>query len=725
MVEHKQLSHFVAHITESYRLTEHDKFLQFSSVSFDISVEECFGSLCNGATLVLRADDIHYDFDAFWAFCRRHEISVTSLPTAFWHQLVNYSRQPIDSSLRLVILGGEMVKSVSAREWFEHSPAIELINTYGPTETTVTASAYCMASLVDVTAMIPIGKANYGTQLYILDTNLKSVPSGFQGELYIGGTGVTRGYLNREQDSEKCFVANPFGPGRLYRTGDIVRQLPDGNLEFIGRNDNQVKINGFRIEPEEISNQLMDYPGIHEAVVYPRQLGSDDRLQLIAYVVAEEIINVNAIRLAMKSKLADYMLPVAVVQLEKLPLTQNGKLDFKQLPPPQKQDYSQQEFVAPEGEAELVLAQLWQSLLALSKVSRHDNFFALGGHSLLIMSLRAELAQRGYQLPMRAIYRTNTLAELALHLSCVRQDEQTLIHQEVAVNKLAEHVEHITPDMLDMVTLSEEEIAIICQQIEGGASNIQDIYPLSPLQEGIFFHHRMNEEHDTYIIPILIKFANEQKLTAFLYTLDKIVARHDIFRTSIHWHDLTTSVQVVHRTASVPLQWQAVAPGFSALETLAELSAIEHHHMKLDRAPMMQAIAAKDTKTDECFLLLKQHHLLSDHISVLLQIAEMHALLEDPNVLLPTPVQYREFVAYSLRANQSNSGVDYFKAKLSDVAETTAPFGLLDVYNDGLKIDTAREWVGPRLAQQIIDLAIQHCISAANIFLFGLGIGGC
>ncbi|NDK98576.1 non-ribosomal peptide synthetase [Photorhabdus bodei] len=716
MVEHKQLNHFVAHITESYRLTEHDKFLQFSSVSFDISVEECFGSLCNGGTLVLRADDIHYDFDAFWAFCRHHEISVTSLPTAFWHQLVNYSRQPIDSSLRLVILGGEMVKSVSAREWFERGPAIELINTYGPTETTVTASAYCMTSLADVTAMIPIGKANYGTQLYILDTNLKSVPSGFQGELYIGGTGVTRGYLNREQDSEKYFVANPFGSGRLYRTGDIVRQLPDGNLEFIGRNDNQVKINGFRIEPEEISNQLMDYPGIHEAVVYPRQLGSDDRLQLIAYVVAEGTININAIRLAMKNKLADYMLPVAVVQLEKLPLTQNGKLDFKQLPLPQKQDYSQQGFVAPEGEAERVLAQLWQSLLALNKVSRHDNFFALGGHSLLIMSMRAELAQRGYELPMRAIYRTNTLAELALHLSCVRKDEETLTHQEVAVNKLAEHVEHITPDMLDMVILNEKEIAVICQQVEGGASNIQDIYPLSPLQEGIFFHHRMNEQHDTYIIPILIKFTNEQKLTAFLHTLDKIVARHDIFRTSIHWHDLTTPVQVVHRTAAVPLQWQAVAPGFSALGTLAELSAIEHHHMKLDRAPMMQAIAAKDTKTDACFLLLKQHHLLSDHISVLLQIAEMHALLEDPNVLLPTPVQYREFVAYSLSANQSNSGVDYFKAKLSDVAETTAPFGLLDVYNDGLKIETVRELVGPRLAQQIIGLSIQHCISAANIF---------
>ncbi|AXG48486.1 non-ribosomal peptide synthase [Photorhabdus laumondii subsp. laumondii] len=715
MVEHKQLSHFVAHISKAYRLTEHDKFLQFSSVSFDISVEECFGSLCNGGTLVLRADDIHYDFDAFWAFCRHHEISVTSLPTAFWHQLVNYSRQPIESSLRLVILGGEMVKSVSAREWFERGPAIELINTYGPTETTVTASAYCMTSLADVTTMIPIGKANYGTQLYILDTNLKSVPAGFQGELYIGGTGVTRGYLNREQDSAKYFVANPFGPGRLYRTGDIVRQLSNGNLEFIGRNDNQVKINGFRVEPEEISNQLMDYPGIHEAVVYPRQLGSDDRLQLIAYIVAEGTININAIHLAMKSKLADYMLPVAVVQLEKLPLTQNGKLDFKQLPLPQKQDYSQQEFVAPEGEAERVLAQLWQSLLALNKVSRHDNFFALGGHSLLIMSLRAELAQRGYELPMRAIYRTNTLAELALHLSCVRKDEDTLTYREVAVNKLAEHVEHITPDMLDMVTLSEKEIAVICQQVEGGAGNIQDIYPLSPLQEGIFFHHRMNGEHDPYIIPILIKFSDEQKLTAFLHALDKIVERHDVFRTSIHWQDLTTSVQVVHRTASIPLHWQAVIPGLSALETVQQ-AAFERHYMKLDRAPMMQAIVAKGTESGECFLLLKQHHLLSDHISVLLQIEEMQALLEDPNVVLPTPVQYREFVAHSLRINQSDKGVDYFKAKLSDVVETTAPFGLLNVYHDGLEVNSAGELVGPHLAQQIIGLATQQRISTANIF---------
>ncbi|AYA40115.1 non-ribosomal peptide synthetase [Xenorhabdus nematophila] len=715
MVEHKQLSHFIAHITRAYRLTEHDKFLQFSSVSFDISVEECFGSLCNGGTLVLRPDHIHYDFAEFWAFCRHHEISVTSLPTAFWHQLVNYSRQPIDSSLRLVILGGEMVKSASVREWFEHGPAVELINTYGPTETTVTASAYSMTSLTDVTATIPIGKANASTQLYLLDTNLKSVPAGFQGELYIGGAGVTRGYLNREQESAKSFVLNPFGVGRLYRTGDIARQLPDGHLAFIGRNDNQVKINGFRIEPEEISNQLMGYPGIYEAVVYPRQLGADDRMQLIAYVVAEGTLNINAVRLAMKSKLADYMLPVAIVQLEKLPLTQNGKLDFKQLPLPQKQDYSQQEYVAPEGDAERVLAQLWQSLLALDKVSRHDNFFALGGHSLLIMSLRAGLAQRGYELPMRAIYRTDTLAELALHLVGIRKDENASSHPEMAVNKLAGHVEHITPDMLDMVTLSEKEIAAICRQVEGGAGNIQDIYPLSPLQEGIFFHHRMSEAHDPYIIPILIKFSDQQKLASFLHALDKVVERHDVFRTSIHWQDLATSVQVVHRTATVPLHWQVVTPGLSALETLQQV-ALERHDMQLDRAPMMQAIAVKGAETETCFLLLKQHHLLSDQISVLLQIEEMQALLEDPTAVLPTPVQYREFVAHSLRVNQSDKGVDYFKTKLSGIVETTAPFGLLNVYHDGLAVDSAGELAGPHLAQQIIGLASQRRISTANIF---------
>ncbi|WP_233420784.1 condensation domain-containing protein [Xenorhabdus nematophila] len=255
----------------------------------------------------------------------------------------------------------------------------------------------------------------------------------------------------------------------------------------------------------------------------------------------------------------------------------------------------------------------------------------------------------------------------------------------------------------------------ICRQVEGGAGNIQDIYPLSPLQEGIFFHHRMSEAHDPYIIPILIKFSDQQKLASFLHALDKVVERHDVFRTSIHWQDLATSVQVVHRTATVPLHWQVVTPGLSALETLQQV-ALERHDMQLDRAPMMQAIAVKGAETETCFLLLKQHHLLSDQISVLLQIEEMQALLEDPTAVLPTPVQYREFVAHSLRVNQSDKGVDYFKTKLSGIVETTAPFGLLNVYHDGLAVDSAGELAGPHLAQQIIGLASQRRISTANIF---------
>ncbi|WP_046004122.1 non-ribosomal peptide synthetase [Pseudoalteromonas rubra] len=432
MVEHGQLSSFVNQIKHSYKLSPSDRMLQFSSIGFDIAVEECFGALCHGAALVLRNEEIVNDIGAFWQFCQQNMISVISLPTAFWHQLMEVGKAPISTSLRLVILGGEALKYAKACQWFELTQSIELLNTYGPTETTVTACSYSMRGAPQGGQSVPIGQANINTQLYVLDKHMQMVPYGAKGELYIGGDGVARGYLNRPQQTRQVFVEDPIKPGRLYRTGDIVRFQFDNNLEFISRNDDQVKIRGFRVEPQEVSEQLLKLPEISDAIVHPRKL-ENEQLQLIAYVTGEKPIKSTEIIAQLKLSLADYMTPAAVVQVPEFPFTQNGKIAYDQLPVPKAEDFYVREYIAPQGEIETLLANSWSRLLGIDLAGRLDNFFELGGHSLLVSRLVLELNREcGIELTVSDVFKAKTLSQLAQTI------EQKLLSKTIAdeINEL-------------------------------------------------------------------------------------------------------------------------------------------------------------------------------------------------------------------------------------------------------------------------------------------------
>ncbi|MCI0745146.1 MAG: non-ribosomal peptide synthetase [Verrucomicrobia subdivision 3 bacterium] len=313
--------------------------------------------------------------------------------------------------MRLVSIGGEKASLEHLRKWKRHvDENARLINTYGPTETTITTTAHVTSANADC---LPIGRPIGNTQAYILDASLEPAPIGVVGELYVGGAGVARGYLNRPELTAEKFSPNPFdAPGRVYRTGDLARWLPDGNIEFVGRADFQVKIRGFRIEPGEIEGRLRQHPAVRDAIVVSSDSGREKRL--IAYVVADGQVSGSELRDYVLKRLPEYMTPAAIVFIDRFPLTRNGKVDRKALPPAGPAMVDTSGLVAPRSQAERALAEIWSELLRVPQVGVRDNYFRLGGHSLLAIRVMSRIQETfGIELPMSSLFEAPTIEQLA------------------------------------------------------------------------------------------------------------------------------------------------------------------------------------------------------------------------------------------------------------------------------------------------------------------------
>ncbi|MQX46509.1 non-ribosomal peptide synthetase, partial [Sinorhizobium medicae] len=298
------------------------------------------------------------------------------------------------SQVEVLVIGGEALSSSTVELWRQIQPAARMVNEYGPTEAVVGCAFHDIPADLSASTNVPIGRPIANTRIYLLDGHGQPVPFGAVGELYIGGAGVARGYLNRPDLTAERFLADPFSGkagARMYRSGDLARYLPDGNLEFLGRNDDQVKIRGFRIEPGEIAARLLEHELVGDAAVVAHADAAGDK-RLVAYVVAKTTDGsaeadgaglAASLRAHLGGLLPDYMVPSAFVRLDALPLTVNGKLDRKALPVPDDDAYARRTYEAPQGEIETLLAGIWAELLGVERVGRHDNFFELGGHSLL------------------------------------------------------------------------------------------------------------------------------------------------------------------------------------------------------------------------------------------------------------------------------------------------------------------------------------------------------
>src|SRR5687768_17332539 len=456
----------------------------------------------------------------------------------------------------------------------------------------------------------PIGRPLGNVRLYVCDAFGNAQPAGVPGELLIGGAGVARGYLGRAVLTAERFVPDPFGgePGaRLYRTGDRVRWRGDGTIEFQGRLDFQVKIRGFRIELGEIEAVLRGHESVADCVVMARADAGEQRL--VAYVVGD--VEAGALREHLLRELPEYMVPSAFVALDRLPLTPNGKLDRKALPAPEGDAYARRSYEAPLGETETALAGIWAEVLGVERVGRWDHFFELGGHSLLAIRLIGRMRRAGLHTDVRALFTTPVLAELALVVGGASSEV------EVPANGIPEGCESITPEMLPLVELSQAEIDRVVAGVPGGAANVQDIYPLAPLQEGILFHHLLSQEGDPYLLSSVTEFDTRARLEQYLAALQAVIDRHDVLRTALAWEGLREPVQVVWRHAQLPVEEVELDAGAGAAAgQLWRRYDPRRYRMELVRAPLLRACVAEDRASGRWLLLMLSHHLTVDHESV-------------------------------------------------------------------------------------------------------------
>jgi len=426
MLEHRGLvNHHVAAI-RLYGMRPDDRTLQFSSLSFDIAIEEIFPTWLAGGTVVMRTEEMPLAGSDFLHWIAKRGITVLDLPTAYWHELVRAlteTNAELPPSLRLLIVGGEKASASAFAAWVKCGGGrVRWVNTYGPTEASIIVTSFEPDPAQPVPENLPIGRAIANTRLYILDEKQKPVPAGASGELYISGPGVARGYLGRPELTAEKFIADPFcdsvggevrrEKSRMYKTGDLVRLLEDGNIEFLGRADFQVKIRGFRVELGEIEAVLERHLGVSAAVVVAHE--TDGEKRLVGYVIATQAKPTGAeLKKYLKELLPEYMVPTDFVFMEAMPLTPNGKVDRRALPLPAASAERGEDFVAPRNEFESTMTRQWEQVLGKRPIGVRDNFFEMGGHSLAAARLMGAVEKEfGKKLLLTDLLQAPTIEEL-------------------------------------------------------------------------------------------------------------------------------------------------------------------------------------------------------------------------------------------------------------------------------------------------------------------------
>ncbi|BCJ69495.1 hypothetical protein Prubr_65160 [Polymorphospora rubra] len=695
-VTHGNLARYLAAVPERLGWgVPGDRYALLQAQVTDLGNTTLFTALTTGGTVYVPDEDLVADAVGLAGYLREYEIDhVKAVPS----QVAALASAGVEGVLprRSLVLGGEAIPDELAARLLAAAEGRRVFNHYGPTETTIGVAA----TEFDGTIGTPLA----GTRLFVLDERLRPVPVGVSGELYVAGEQVARGY-NVAVLTAQRFVACPWDVGRrMYRTGDRVRWTVDGRLVFGGRADEQVKIRGYRVEPGEVQGVLSGLPGVVQAVVVA-QVDVAGQTRLVAYVVpADADVDPAALRALLAKRLPDYLVPSVVVLLDAIPLASNGKLDRAALPAPShEQSYGR----APASPQEEILCAAFAEVLGVESVGVDDDFFELGGHSLLAVALVEWLRRRGVSVSVRGLFQSPTPARLA-----------ELTGPPVVVvppNLIPVGAERITAEMVPLAGLTDEQLAVVVDQVPGAAANVADIYPLAPLQEGIFFHHLMASAsgRDVYVLPIALGFDSRTRLDAFLDALRQVIARHDIYRTAIVWEGLPEPVQVVVREAALPVE--RVTLGGSG-DAVTQLVAMGGGWIELGTAPLMRVHVAADPGSGRWLAVLRIHQLVRDHTTQEGLLRELGAILGATGSALPEPVPFREFVAQARLGVPREEHERYFARLLGDVSATTAPYGLLEAHGDGRDAVRAQAMLGDDLAAGVREAARTLGVSAATIF---------
>ena len=620
-------------------LDERDCVAHCANPAFDAATWEIWGALLNGARLLVLAPDTVLRPRAFNDALLAGGATALWLTAGLFHEYAD-ALAPAFGRLTWLLAGGDVLdpKRLAAVLAKADRPR-HLLNGYGPTETTTFATTFDIDAAAAQAGAIPIGRPIGNTQVRILDEHGQLLPFGATGEICIGGDGVARGYLNRPELSAERFIADPFGgdaDARLYRSGDLGRWRADGNIEFVGRNDFQVKLRGFRIEPGEIEARLAACAGVREALVLLREDSPGDK-RLVGYLAQQADttpIDVATVRAELKRALPAYMQPAALLVLARFPLTANGKVDRKALPAPARADAADGDYSAPQGDSEQALALLWQELLALPQVGRHDNFFALGGHSLLALRLMARLRQQfDVELAPRALFEHPTVAALAAQLSGAAPARWVPIGA-AAHGALGAH---------------------------GTSGAPAEPAPLSHAQQRLWFLSQLDPAAgQAYHMPVAYRLSGALHEDALKAALARIVQRHDSLRTRFVMLD-GAPVQRVAAADQVPPLLEQDLSYLDEHEQAAARGALYAAEIArpfdLAAGPLLRVMLLR-LAPDEHELLLIQHHIISDGWSMGVLKAELGALYSAfcqgrPDPLPPLALQYADYAAWQRQPAQN------------------------------------------------------------------------
>ncbi|SEB03868.1 non-ribosomal peptide synthetase, partial [Alkalimonas amylolytica] len=690
-----------------------NRSLHYASVGFDMSFTDIFLTLSGGGQLVLMDGARQYDPAYLAQLVEQHQLSTLNLPYAMLAMLAEHLQQQQQTlpSLQCITVSAEQMKITEAlRSWAERQPQLQLLNHYGPSETHVVTSWKLSGPPQQWPVLPPIGLPLANIRCYVLDAQRQLVPAGVVGELYLGGACLSSGYLGQAGLTAERFVQDPFSTeqaAQMYQTGDLVRRRYDGVLEYIGRNDFQIKIRGFRIELGDVEAALRQC-GVSECLALALADARGD-LQLVAYYRAETERDAFQLQQQLARLLPAYMVPAVLVAVDAFVLNANGKIDRKALPAakmPERQDA----FIEPQSATEQVLARLWQEVLQSGPVSTSDNFFALGGHSLLVMNLVAKAQERQLKLDAAQVFASATLAELARTV-----EQQTQKFSVIPGPAIPVGTQVLTPDMFPLLTLTEAELANVVASVPGGVTNIQDIYPLTALQQGFLFHHLLDENTaDGYLQHPVLKVCGTVQTERLLSLLPSLFQRHDVLRTLILHKGLEQPVQVVCLQHELPVEHCVLQAADSDHAYQQQLIAKAPVRLPLDRAPLVRILVGHLDGEESVYVLVLWHHIISDHVGVEIIGQELLALLEQQP--LPPAAQYRDQISWMQFCRQQLDPQQYFRNELEDFSVPALPFDLREVLENSHKPDIEAWSLTMTQSSQIRQLCRNMSVSPAVWF---------